>query len=1656
MNHVIPTWMDCPPDGNVPNPPVDTRAQGLPFNGLTWQNFERLILRLVRRESTVLDCEIYGTPGQAQDGIDVLATSETEPTKRICYQCKKVVEFGPADIRSAVDAFLEGRWAGQANEFVICVARPLESTTQVVEIGRQRERLQQSGVSFVVWDGSDGGRLCEKLKLQPLLVDDFFGRSWVDIFNGTEAAKNLGQRLDAIDLGRLRLRLKALYEVLFNQHDPGLRTTRGHAADYLHRYVLADVVEASQVAPSRIKPSSTSSDSEAASVQSNAFDAAGNYPLSSTIPSDGKPTGLQPTAAVVTSIYEARRGVIGWIKDQQSCVVLGEAGYGKSAMLRHLALALLRQDDALADQLEPLQLRRLPVWMSFAAFVAAIERKHDTSVEDHFREWLHQSGFDNVQALFERSLHSSEVFLLVDGLDEATSQIQAHHALDRIVTFAQATGAVVICTSRPLGFNSLGVPAAWAYANLAPLSDDQICELSARWFALTEDDVSTDELFAEARHRAQGRAEAFLAAVRANARTHQLARTPLLCQTLIELFRASHRLPEERVAIYSEIITLLLSRHPDARARAAGTIISLDSLGIGSRETRELLIRLAWTMQSNGRVVVASIDQLEAVCVEYFEDDTEGLGLARPDARRRAQSFITALISWFGLLVEKAPKVLGFVHLSLQEYLAAEAVSRWPESRQLEWISSTWMQPAWRECLVNWFGIQGARGKKVFAGQAASRIAELGRAGEFERMQALELRAELACTDIGLPINEARRIVQEAADEVERSPFNQHRVELAKSLTIGALGSGVRDECSESLRKWNPGRPYFSRAAVLTALGNWRPADDLRATLLQGMRDEEGVCRRAAAHSIAKVFSQTSEMSATLVRMALYDLLPEVRASALRALGLQTDLTESALACANANLTTACAELLLEAIKVRVKQRQHTEEDLQRMNRLWSTEAVDYWQRAEFYDVLFVGWPDTQPVREAFLTQINDRNRSGMDEEQLMIYLMRAYPGDNEIAEMLSRQFSERGMHFVMDASVLWSTMRDTFRGHPILVPAIRKAMAEYKEKYQTIFWHPSTVGAYLVLGDDAARDELITSYGSEEDKYGDYWIAKTLSDGWPNDPTVQQALNTWAQGPIRLAAPLAHWSRTLFSDIGERRVWLEKLATETNNRIVVHALSELLDQFHDTQARELVRDRLKSEHIWYYNLVELEARVASIAPTEESSLALFERSLDELDGPPVGQWAGCVENLPSLRLRVLAAAVPAPAVVRMSIVTTLRERMADFDSLMRISPNYLAEDSGSVRAMTILAFAQRLREDSPQRVALCEVLKAELMSLGAYHDTRRRVALAGMLELGAYELAADTLERTKVTDWRHHLADRLNSDPISLNTIVRHWKNLQPLLIERGLPSELPVNEIVSAGYGAILDQSPDQKVILDEYLRGTPPDWSEASFFELLARCHPRSDLLRSSLIQALKSGHRNNRTERTIIRLLTHHFRADQFTWEQIATVIATQSSYSLRFADGVLGYLASGWRDERAKAVIAALLPTDKTKWGIRDSLLVSTAWGDKDSAELSARTILSEPLSDWRFREEDTYMLREWADDVISTDVLPQWCLSDNATLSMTAISLMNDQRKLSSLDLVATRTRFNQQCKDVVAPSDGLDAVMRRLEAWCICVYPVLITEIAA
>lgn len=182
----IPLYLDEPPPG-ISEAPLVTLLQELPFEKLNWENFERLCYRLIRLESDVEFCTLYGTPGQDQKGIDIYARQKLTGKYRV-YQCKRVNNFGSSKIKSAVCKFLQGEWADRANTFVLCTTESLRKIERLQEIETQRDLLNQKGIKLLIW-GKD--ELSAKLKDYPNLVYDFFNRDYVVKFCGQEKADKL-------------------------------------------------------------------------------------------------------------------------------------------------------------------------------------------------------------------------------------------------------------------------------------------------------------------------------------------------------------------------------------------------------------------------------------------------------------------------------------------------------------------------------------------------------------------------------------------------------------------------------------------------------------------------------------------------------------------------------------------------------------------------------------------------------------------------------------------------------------------------------------------------------------------------------------------------------------------------------------------------------------------------------------------------------------------------------------------------------------------------------------------------------------------------------------------------------------------------------------------------------------------------------------------------------------------------------------------------------------------------------------------------------------------------------------------------------------------------------------------------------------------------
>lgn len=167
--------LKSPPSTVIEQMPVITSYSDLPFEKLSWENFEKYCYQLGSMSMTCIDGSyIYGRNGQKQDGIDLYFNDNGFIN---VWQVKRYQKFTTNDITAAISTFTKGKWADKTKRFVLCVSDSLNDTSIVDTIDAQSEILKNKGIEFAVYNSS-------KLTLlsleHPQLVFRFFGQHWAN------------------------------------------------------------------------------------------------------------------------------------------------------------------------------------------------------------------------------------------------------------------------------------------------------------------------------------------------------------------------------------------------------------------------------------------------------------------------------------------------------------------------------------------------------------------------------------------------------------------------------------------------------------------------------------------------------------------------------------------------------------------------------------------------------------------------------------------------------------------------------------------------------------------------------------------------------------------------------------------------------------------------------------------------------------------------------------------------------------------------------------------------------------------------------------------------------------------------------------------------------------------------------------------------------------------------------------------------------------------------------------------------------------------------------------------------------------------------------------------------------------------------------------
>jgi energy-coupling factor transporter ATP-binding protein EcfA2 len=771
-----PTWLLDPPQGQPPAPPSVTRAQLLPFSDLIWQDFERLCLRLAKTEGKPDHWQLFGESGEEQGGIDIFVRHPNS-NRYVVWQAKRHKVFSAAKLNAAVKLFLNGEWAGQTSTFVLATSTSLRSSKLVTAVEAAAKELAAHEITFIPMDID---RLSDRLKNHPEIVDDFFDRAWVERFCGSDAAAALGDRLGRHNLADLRTRLASVYSAHFASVDPGVIRATGMAVappiplPLGVRFVPPDLYTFVESKDSQVEADRRrQTDNESVRQRDD-----------SALPQP--PNVLTPEPA-----HRLRQTLEVWSGSFERTIIVGSPGAGKSTLLRFLALDIFATEPLLR-QLRERWPGYLPIWISFPFWtrqIASAAAGTVASLERIVAQWLELQGEPGLVPLVSRALAEGQVILLVDGVDEWFDEAAAGTALTLLNAMVQRRQCPVVVSSRPYGERVLrNLDAAWERRELAPLTSGQQVEFATTWFEVGAEVTPA---------RARAKAQAFVAEIRRSSELVEVAGVPLLFGGLIALRLSGANLPRSRFKAYAELAARLLDVQPAARDLASLRSRHSDEL---DRDTRErVLCALAFHIQEH-TTAHETVDALTkttatAFCKGFLERELE---LPPHEAHRRAAQLIDLGEQSLGVLVQKSPRDVGFLHRVFQEFLAAKHLSTQDLDVQLDVVRAHATEARWRDILLftTYFLTRASEIDRVVT------VLEEKKVGDPDRDWSVTLLlADIAFGTMSRKPETVRRLAADLFTEVETGTVASLREEVLRRVIGGLSGEATSNLVRTRLRQ---------------------------------------------------------------------------------------------------------------------------------------------------------------------------------------------------------------------------------------------------------------------------------------------------------------------------------------------------------------------------------------------------------------------------------------------------------------------------------------------------------------------------------------------------------------------------------------------------------------------------------------------------------------------------------------------------------------------------------------------------------------------------------------------------------------------------------------------------------------------------------------
>ncbi|GAA0546405.1 hypothetical protein GCM10010172_30090 [Paractinoplanes ferrugineus] len=1090
------------PAGPLPPPPAKTNLQVLPLDQLTWPDAEKLFLRLLQTVRPVTYAKLFGTPGQGQEGIDGYARlpldlTATDAAGRdyITLQSRRVKALTATKIKKAVDDFLKGDWADKTRTFYYATSYDLQDTKLDGALRTQGDRLSARGVTFVPWGVQEVSTL---LKDQPSIVDDFFGRSWVEAFCGHEAAQALANNLPALESRELRTRLRQLYQAVFSAQG-GIQQGEDPASE--PQFVIVNV----DPRPQQRGVVDIERPTTEGSIMSERPEEGFTYVASRLGARRQSFRSAQDLIGSATAEAPSAQGAVPadeWLAAGKYRLVIGGPGVGKSSLLRFAAA------DLLAERPQSITLQRehggnLPIWLPFGFLCRHLDASTENSLVSALEAWLSSQSAADLWPLAKRALHDDRLMLFVDGIDEWSDISSAEHALGILEAFLGRSNATAVLSTRPYAVDRLNWQRPWTHAQITPLTDGQRRSIAS---GVLQPGTAL-EVDQEPRLHWGAGVDAFLAQLEISADLAQLSRSPLFL-TLLATTWQGEPLPRQRFKIYARLVELLIEKHPQMRQRAShargGPLLADDA--------STLFAAVAYRLRLKDAAGVATKQDMRKIIVESMTDD-EVLGYQQPDARRLADAVLTMAENEFGLIVSHGAGSYGFLHRVVLDHLAGQHLAMLAPDVQLDAVRRLVPDPAWRDVLLALLSAQISPHSTEPLIEAALNTGD----HVWADIDGHELLADALAAGVKLTPRVQVAYIKDLVERVENHPYARHRANLITALVATLASPAASTQLLHIMKRWLTA-PRPEPWATMWALRDLPIADeDAAKYLLWGLRHPNDQVKINAAGALARRLGGQPHLVPTLVALTETGPSAATQAAAIFALGEgwpdapdTENLIEWGRHQPSTALRLAALNLVFKATEQQDSSAFRTEERAWLLSMLYHE---DYrsgpWPAADLVAACAAG--NTEAADFALET-LKTNGRAGGDRSLAWHLACTVFADDVRFKDWVAEQLASTDEHSLILYHL--GAIPEQWRDDPVFAQALRpyvqKDLAEL----------PTFGGARLATALPPEQASTVLLRGL--DGLRPYGAARVLADKYGDDATVREALTGRLRGPYKQAAPLA------------------------------------------------------------------------------------------------------------------------------------------------------------------------------------------------------------------------------------------------------------------------------------------------------------------------------------------------------------------------------------------------------------------------------------------------------------------------------------------------------------------------------------------------------